>query len=151
MIPALALALMQAPVAAPPPPVAAQTPPPAAPAPAPAPAPAEPPHDWTGLPVITLGSAGPDMIRFVREEVHAGRCTRASRDGSGQMVLAVPLALRISPDGLVQTVVPLAIDCPTVEQYSAGAAERMMRHLPHRAMLAGDRWYRTAITYTWPG
>ena len=150
MIAALAFALMQAAVAAPPPvpaPAPAQTPPPV---PA-TPAPAEPPRDWTNLPVITLGPAGRDMVRFVRGEVQAGRCNRASRDGSGQMVLAVPLALRVSPDGFVQTVVPLAIDCPTVEQYSAGAAQRMVRHLPHRVMLTGDRWYRTAITYTWPG
>ena len=119
------------------------TPPPAAPA--------EPPHDWSTLTAITLPPAEPDMVRFVRGEVAAGRCPR-SRQVDGQNVLVVPLAVRISgADGGAENVVPLAIGCPTVEQYSAGVTQRMIRHLAHRTMMEGDRWYRTVITYTWPG
>ncbi len=115
-----------------------------------APNPAEPPHDWSTLGMLTLPPAGPDMVRFVRDEVTAGRCTRARQDDA-QMVLVVPLAIRMSADGNADSVVPLAIGCPTVEQFSAGAAQRMVRHLAHRTMIPGDRWYRTVITYTWPG
>ncbi|HIV78805.1 MAG TPA: hypothetical protein H9899_14905 [Candidatus Sphingomonas excrementigallinarum] len=111
---------------------------------------AEPPHDWSTLAALTLPAAGPDMVRFVREEVTAGRCTRA-KVSDAQMVLVVPLAIRISADGNADSVVPLAIGCPTVEQFSAGVAQRMVRHLAHRTMIPGDRWYRTVITYTWPG
>lgn len=121
--------------------------PPAVTAPTP---PGEPPHDWSPLASITLPPAGPDMVRFVRDEVAAGRCTRA-RPADDQMVLVVPMAVRISADGSTESVVPLAIGCPTVEQYSAGAAQRMIRHLAHRTLMEGDRWYRTVITYTWPG
>lgn len=112
--------------------------------------PDEPPHDWSTLASITLPPAGPDMVRFVRDEVAAGRCTRA-RATDEQMVLVVPMAVRISADAGAETIVPLAIGCPTVEQYSAGVAQRMIRHLAHRTMMEGDRWYRTVITYTWPG
>lgn len=115
-----------------------------------APGTAEPPRDWSTLPALTLPAAGPDMVRFVRDEVAAGRCTRA-RASDAQMVLVVPLAIRISADGNADSVVPLAIGCPTIEQFSAGAAQRMARHLAHRTMIPGDRWYRTVITYTWPG
>jgi len=115
-----------------------------------APGPVEPPHDWSTLGMLTLPPAGPDLVRFVRDEVTAGRCTRARQDDA-QTVLVVPLAIRISADGHADSVVPLAIGCPTVEQFSAGAAQRMVRHLAHRTMIPGGRWYRTVITYTWPG
>jgi len=124
---------------------------PATPAtPPPAPTAAEPPHDWSTLAAITLPPASSDMVRFVRDEVTSGRCPRAKATDE-QMVLVVPLAVRLGPDGIANSVVPLAIGCPTVEQYSAGVAQRMIRHLTHRTMMAGDRWYRTVITYTWPG
>ena len=110
----------------------------------------EPPRDWSTLASVTLPPAGPDMVRFVHDEVAAGRCTRAHA-ADEQMVLVVPMAIRISADGGTESVVPLAIGCPTVEQYSAGAAQRMIRHIAHRTMMEGDRWYRTVITYTWPG
>lgn len=110
----------------------------------------EPPRDWSTLTQITLPPAGPDMARFVRDEVAAGRCTRA-RPADEQMVLAVPMAVRTTADGAAISVVPLAIGCPTVEQYSAGLAQQMIRHLAHRTMMEGDRWYRTVVTYTWPG
>ncbi len=111
---------------------------------------AEPPHDWSTLAAITLPPAAPDMVRFVRDEVAAGRCLRA-RPADEQVVLVVPMAIRIGTDGIASSVVPLAIGCPTVEQYSAGVAQRMVRRLTHRTMMTGDRWYRTVITYTWPG
>ncbi|WP_322964010.1 hypothetical protein [Sphingomonas fuzhouensis] len=130
----------------------APTPPAQAPAPGAisAPNPAEPPHDWSTLAAITLPPAGPDMVRFVRDEVTAGRCSRAKATDA-QMVLAVPLAIRIGTDGGADSIVPLAIGCPTVEQFTAGAAQRMVRHLAHRTTIPGGRWYRTVITYTWPG
>ncbi|MGW8135503.1 hypothetical protein [Sphingomonas zeae] len=137
----LAAATMQATV--PTAPVVPATPPAAAGA-------AEPPHDWSTLSSLTLPPAGPDMVRFVRDEVAAGRCPRA-RAAEAQMVLVMPLAIRISTDGSADSIVPLAIGCPTVEQFTAGAAQRMVRHLAHRTMIPGGRWYRTVITYTWPG
>ncbi|WP_312488886.1 hypothetical protein [Sphingomonas sp.] len=112
---------------------------------------AEPPHDWSTLPSITLPPASATMVRFVREEVEAGRCARNRVTDDGQVVIAVPMAMRPAGENRTPTVVPLAIGCPTVEQFSAGAALRMMRNLPHRTMLSEDRWYRTVITYTWPG
>lgn len=131
---------------------ATQTLPPAAPAaPAPVANQAEPPHDWSALPDLTLPPATPNMVRFVRDEVQAGRCPRPKASEAGQMVIVVPLALRFGSEGVAQSVVPLAIGCPTIEQFSAGAAQRMVRQLSHRTLLATDRWYRTAITYTWPG
>lgn len=114
------------------------------------PIPAEPPHDWSTLTSVTLPPAGPDMVRFVRDEVVAGRCQRA-KPADEQVVVVVPLAVRIGSDGVADSVVPLAIGCPTVEQYSAGVAQRMIRRLARRTTLTGDRWYRTVITYTWPG
>ncbi|MDR6145714.1 hypothetical protein QE363_001507 [Sphingomonas sp. SORGH_AS870] len=123
-----------------------QPPPPAA-----APSASEPPHDWTTLPTLTLPPAGPDMVRFVRAEVQAGRCPRDRVTEEGQVVLVVPMAVWLNADGSAQSVVPLAIGCPTVEQYSAGVAQRMIRQMPYRPMRQGDRWYRTVITYTWPG
>ncbi|MET4897247.1 hypothetical protein RN629_08760 [Sphingomonadaceae bacterium jetA1] len=112
--------------------------------------PANPPHDWTQLPAVTLPPATPEMIRFVRDEVEAGRCSHP-HPADGQVSLVVPLALHFSRDGGASGVVPLAIGCPTIEQFSAGAALRMMRQKPFRAMPAEDHWYRSAITYTWSG
>ena len=113
--------------------------------------PSDLPHDWSPLPSITLPPASTEMVRFVREEVSAGRCPHNRMTEDGQVGVGVPLAVRLNAESGAQTVVPLAIGCPTVEQFSAGAAQRMVRNLPHRAMLAADRWYRTVITYTWPG
>lgn len=121
------------------------TPPPAAPAPS------DPPREWSTLPAIPLPPASDDMVRFVRDEVNAGRCVRHQTTQSGQVTVVAPLALRFNAEHGVETIVPVAIGCPTVEQFSAGAAQRMVRRLPYRATLTGDRWYRTVITYTWPG
>lgn len=117
----------------------------------PAPSSAEPPRDWSTLPAIPLLPASSDMVRFVRDEVKAGRCARHQTTGSGQVMVVVPMALRLNADNGAEAVVPVAIGCPTIEQFSAGAAQRMVRNLPYRTSLTHHRWYRTVITYTWPG
>lgn len=60
----------------------------------------------------------------------------------------ISLAVLIVPGGSVKRIVPQAIDCPTVEQYSAGLILKMSRD-NIKASPATDTWYRTSMTFTW--
>lgn len=125
-----------------------QTPPPPAPAPSPVTAPA-PPADWTQLPDLPLARrwpTGPSLSQYVQGEVAAGRCAAAQHGGDG-LVLRVDMAVLIDNNGAVRRIVPRAIGCPTVEQYSAGIVSRLTRdNVPAPQ---ADTWYRTALTFTW--
>ncbi|WP_287459440.1 hypothetical protein [Sphingomonas sp.] len=121
----------------------------APPAPAPAPVIAPPPADWTQLPDLPLARhwpSGASLSPFVQAEVAAGRCAAAQR-GSDGYVLRVDLAVLIDNAGTVRRIVPRAIGCPTVEQYSAGIVSRVTRdNVPTPQ---SDTWYRTALTFSW--
>lgn len=99
-----------------------------------------PPADWTGLPELPLPSArGGEPSAYVRREVAAGRC-RAEGNG-----MAVSVAVLMDADGRVARVVPRAIDCPTVEQFTAGYVSALAR----RAGRMKPGWYRRTVAYRW--
>ncbi|WP_229726547.1 hypothetical protein [Sphingomonas alpina] len=109
-----------------------------------------PPRDWSALaplPFTTQPDYPASLSSFVEDEVKAGHCVPPKRvDGLSQVDIS--LAVLIVPGGSVKRIVPQAIDCPTVEQYSAGLILKMSRD-NIKASPATDTWYRTSMTFTW--
>jgi hypothetical protein len=110
-----------------------------------------PPADWGTLPELRW-KLPPRHTRttsdYVRAEVAAGRCAAGQRSARAA-ALHIDLAVLATADGRVRAVVPRAINCPTVEQYTVGLFQRMARDNLDTAGRATDTWYRAAMTYSW--
>ncbi|WP_141243821.1 hypothetical protein [Sphingomonas lenta] len=105
-----------------------------------------PPADWTNLPELPVPAAsGPVSSSFVRREVARNRC-QVAFDGVVAEIEA-PVAVLVDEAGAVQRVVPRAIDCPIVEQYTAGYVSSLAR----RAGVLKPGWYKFTMTYRWQG
>lgn len=113
-------------------------------------APPMPPADWSGLPELPAPSTGIglDPSGYVRREVAAKRC-QANASGAG-WEMAAPVAVLVDAGGRVQRVVPRAIDCPTVEQFTAGYVSTLARRSGAAGALRPG-WYRYTVTYRWAG
>jgi hypothetical protein len=109
-----------------------------------------PPKDWSALAPLPL-TKQPDyaagLTTFVADEVKAGRCVPPKRI-DGQSRIDISLAVLVVPGGTVKRIVPQAIDCPTVEQYSAGLVLSMARDNIKGSPVT-DTWYRTSMSYNW--
>ena len=113
-------------------------------------APAVPPN-WAALPLFSLPlrTDGFHVSSFVQGEVKAGRC-RVEPDPAGMSRVDVPVAILVGAEGVIRQVVPQAIDCPTVEQFTVGYVSTLAR-----SAVAADRnrvkpgWYRLPVTYQW--
>ncbi len=110
-----------------------------------------PPADWSTLPELPIPRArvGFDLSSYARREVAAGRCKAAAVAGGSRIV--APVAVLVDANGAVQRIVPQAIGCPTVEQFTAGYASTLARRA---AMAVGGLrpgWYRHTATYRWTG
>lgn len=111
------------------------------------------PADWSTLPSLPAAMAPqvtPPLTRFVADEVAAGRCVQP-KPADGHYVLKVDVAALIGTDGSIRRSLPRAIDCPTVEQYSAGLVVGAARANPQPHASATDLWYRATIVYDWRG
>lgn len=105
-----------------------------------------PPTDWTALPELPVAApSGPTSSAFVRREVARNRCRAQAADGLVE--IESPVAVLVDERGDVQRVVPHAIDCPTVEQYTAGYVSSLAR----RAAGLRPGWYKFTMTYRWQG
>lgn len=115
-----------------------------------APTAAAPPQDWAPLPLFPLprAASASDGSAFVRGEVEAGRCKAPPVQPDGTR-LAAPVAILVGPGGGVQRIVPRAIDCPTVEQFTVGYLLSLTRGGPGGALPPAPGWYRLAVTYRW--
>lgn len=109
---------------------------------------AAPPHDWSALPVFPLPRAGQvsDGVPFVRAEIAAGRCKTAEGAENG---LTAPVAILVGDGGRVMRIVPRAIDCPTVEQFTVGLLLALTRGGPGSATPPAPGWYRLSVSYAW--
>jgi hypothetical protein len=109
------------------------------------------PTDWSVLapmPYVSPPQLSPTLSSFVAGEIAAGRCMVA-RPANGRYVVKVDVATLVGADGIVRRTVPRAIDCPTVEQYSAGLVLSFARaNLPRGTT---EQWYRATIVYDWLG
>lgn len=114
-----------------------------------APAPSMPPQDWSALPVFPAprGAQVMDGAGFVRAEIDSGRCKAGPPQPDGARVVA-PVAILIGQDGAVTRIVPRAIGCVTVEQYTVGYVQSLVRGGPG-AVIPAPGWYRLAVTYRW--
>lgn len=116
--------------------------------------PSPPPADVSVLPVLHPIGGWPAIDAatslFVRDEVAAGRCAAAVR-GPGGYRLEVVMAVLVGADGQAHGVSPVAIGCPTVEQYAVGIVSRMTRPGIEVADTGGQRWYRATLGFTWTG
>lgn len=109
-------------------------------------APPMPPADWTNLPELPVAAAsGSVSSSFVRREVARNRC-RVEPNGD-LLEIAAPVAVLVDEAGAVLRVVPRAIDCPTVEQYTAGYVSSLAR----RTGGLKPGWYKFTMTYRWQG
>jgi len=110
-----------------------------------------PPSDWATLapmPYVAAPAVTAPLVKFVADEVAAGRCA-VPKPADGHYVVKVDVAALIDEDGTLRRAVPRAIDCPTVEQYSAGLVTSFAR-----ANLNGGpapMWYRATLVYDWHG
>lgn len=108
-----------------------------------------PPTDWSGVPELTLrdrGDGGSDRAAFVRGEVAAGRC-KAEQTGDGGVRVVAPVVLLVDAGRAVRQIVPRAIGCATVEQYTVGYVSALVRAA---SPVAAPGWYRVTVTYQWP-
>jgi hypothetical protein len=109
------------------------------------------PTDWSVLapmPYVSPPQIPPTLSSFVAGEIAAGRCAVA-RPANGRYIVKVDVATLVGADGIVRRTVPRAIDCPTVEQYSAGLVLSFARaNLPRGTT---EQWYRATIVYDWLG
>lgn len=119
---------------------------------APAPAAAGPPADWSSIPPFPaplLPVAGYDPSGYVQAEVKAGRCAAASAV-DGVLTLETPVAVLVTAPASIRQVVPQAIGCPTVEQFTAGLVLTLARGALAERGVVRSGWYRLTITYRWP-
>ncbi|MHA6720555.1 hypothetical protein ACX40Y_14030 [Sphingomonas sp. RS6] len=105
--------------------------------------------DWAALaplPFRTLPQITPAMRDFVAGEIALRKCPVPA--GPGQ-TLTVDVAVLVAADDGIRTVIPRAIRCPTVEQYTAALVAGAARDnlLPRTA--ANEQWYRATITFDW--
>ncbi|WP_082474524.1 hypothetical protein [Sphingomonas sp. Leaf343] len=114
---------------------------------APTPPQPSPPQDWTALPAYPLVRAGitPEATSYVRGEVQSDRCRIATPATDGAQVIA-PVAILVGPAGGVRQVVPAAIGCPTVEQYTVGYVIALTRG---GSTASRPGWYRLSVAYRW--
>lgn len=109
------------------------------------------PTDWSTLapmPYATPPQMSAPLVRFVAGEIAAGRCA-PPKPADGHYVIRVDVATLVRPDGTIRQTVPRAIDCPTVEQYSAGLVVSFARENLQRRSGTVDLWYRATIVYDW--
>ncbi len=123
-------------------PVAAEvSPPPAVPTQPPLPTPPAEIAKLDELPLQRRWPKNTALSAYVRDEVRAGRC---AIDGKA---VRVELAVLVAGNGQIRRIRPVAIQCPTVEQYASGLMSRMARS--NVAPPGEDRWYRTALDFAW--
>ena len=110
------------------------------------------PHDIDVLPPLPMLHRQPDQTAgtslFVRDEIRSGRCD-VSVDTvlPGREAITIDLAVLVTAAGAIRAVLPRAIGCPSVEQYAAGVASRVIRgNVP---VPRADQWFRMPITFTW--
>ena len=114
---------------------------------------ASPPVDWAQLPALRWKlppRPATATSRFVQDEVTAGRCGASQRSGR-VAAITIHVAVLAGAGGRVRAVVPRAINCPTVEQYTVGLIQRMALDNVDMAGRTADTWYRAAMTYSWSG
>jgi hypothetical protein len=107
---------------------------------------------WNTLPLFPLPRATTvvdEATTYVRSEVAAGRCRAAVETAAGHH-LSAPLSILVGPAGIVRQIVPMAIDCPTVEQFTVGYILSMTRNGPGSATGLQQGWYRLTVDYRWP-
>lgn len=112
-------------------------------------APPLPPADWSTLPDLPVTPTPEvfDPSGFVRREAEAGRC-KAEQTPRGWEIHS-PVAVLVDARGTVQRIVPRAIDCSTVEQYTAGYVSTLARRAVAAPGGLKQGWYRYAVTYRW--
>lgn len=107
--------------------------------------------DWAALPAMPYRvppRMSPSMNQFAGREARARRCPLPEAAGPTQQV-TVELAVLVTGTGEVRTVVPRAIQCPTVEQYAAGLAAGFARNNLLPRSNPADQWYKTSLTFNW--
>jgi len=109
--------------------------------------------EWANLPPLRLErpwTPPPDIARFARDEVAAGRCA-APKGEDGRYQLRVNVAVLIGAGGALVRVVPAPMGCPTVEQFTAGLITRLAREGVAGPPPGSDTWLRASLTYSWAG
>lgn len=122
---------------------AAQTPPPITP---------QRTIDWSALPPLPLNQPPrmlPAMSNFVAREIRQRRCPLPQRTRTGWR-LNLDLAVLIDEDGTIRTVIPRAINCPTVEQYGVGLVSTFARNNLAPRAAGTSQWYRMTLEFGTP-
>lgn len=105
--------------------------------------------DWNALPPLPLNQPPrivPAMSQFVAREIRLRQCPPPTRSGSGWR-LALDLAVLIDEAGTIRTVIPRAINCPTVEQYGVGLVSSFARNNLAARAEGSSQWYRLTLEF----
>ena len=109
--------------------------------------PPRPPRDWSTLPAFPIDIMVPsEAAAYVREQVRDGHCPLIP---APTRTLAVPVALLVGPQGDVRQIVPQAIDCPSVEQYTVGFVLAATRRPTSWTTPPAPGWYKLTPSYHW--
>lgn len=117
------------------------SPPPVSPTQPPLAAPAGDIASLDELPLQRRWPKSAALSAYVRDEVRAGRCAVPGNN------VRVELVVQVAGNGQIRRIRPIAIQCPTVEQYASGLMSRMARG--NVAPPGEERWYRTALDFAW--
>ncbi|GAA4764382.1 hypothetical protein GCM10023219_06250 [Stakelama sediminis] len=107
--------------------------------------------DWDALPPLpyqTRPVVTPQMTQYVAQEMATEHCPMPPRI-NGQHVITVKVAVMLSGDGTIRATIPHAINCATVEQYTAGLVTGFARNNLLLPAEAPETWYRTSVVYSW--
>lgn len=110
----------------------------------------EPPADWSVLPLLVLPTpaAALPLATFVQAEVKAGRCNTVVSVGAIRRVES-PVAVLVGAAGAPRAIIPAAIACPTVEQYTVGYVSTLLRTAVAGRQAFPPGWQRLSVTYQW--
>ncbi|MBJ6122020.1 hypothetical protein [Sphingomonas mollis] len=107
--------------------------------------------DWDRLPAFPVPRAADivDGAAFVRGEIESGHCHPVPAPATGGVRLIAPVAILVGPTGIVRQIVPQAIGCPTIEQYTVGYLLSLTRTGAGAAPSPEPGWYRLVVSYRW--
>ena len=101
--------------------------------------------DLAPLPYRAPPPVSAEMVAFVEHEALSRNCPLPRGNA-----LDVDVAVLVDTGGGIRTAVPRSVQCPTVEQYAAALVAGFARNNVVPRNSAGEQWYRTTLSFSWP-
>ena len=107
--------------------------------------------EWDRLPPFPVPRAADivDGASFVQGEIDSGHCQPSPASPAAGVRLVAPVAILVGETGIVRQIVPQAIGCSTIEQYTVGYLLSLTRTGADTAPSPEPGWYRLNVSYRW--